>query len=98
MRAYTYTRKDTMALLEAPIPEPGENDVLVKVAGCGVCGTDIHIYRGEVPLARPPRRAGPRDRGHRRGIRAGCARSRPRANRLPGSYHSLWKMRILSER
>lgn len=28
-------------------PEPGPKDVLVRVAACGVCGTDLHIFRGE---------------------------------------------------
>lgn len=32
---------------EEPIPELGENDVLVKVAACGICGTDVHIYHGD---------------------------------------------------
>lgn len=27
--------------------ELGENDVLIRVKSCGVCGTDIHIYHGE---------------------------------------------------
>ena len=28
-----------------PIPELGDDDVLVKVEGCGVCGTDAHEYK-----------------------------------------------------
>lgn len=28
------------------LPEPGEEQVLVKVSACGVCGTDVHIYHG----------------------------------------------------
>ncbi len=27
--------------------EPGRGEVLVKVAACGICGTDVHIFRGE---------------------------------------------------
>ena len=27
---------------EYPIPELGDDDILVKVEGCGVCGTDAH--------------------------------------------------------
>ena len=30
-------------LREVPVPEPGPNEVLVKVGACGVCGTDAHI-------------------------------------------------------
>jgi threonine 3-dehydrogenase len=28
-----------------PVPTPGPHDVLVQVAGGGICGTDLHIYR-----------------------------------------------------
>jgi 2-desacetyl-2-hydroxyethyl bacteriochlorophyllide A dehydrogenase len=32
---------------EVPDPEPGPRDVVVRVAGCGICGTDLHILDGE---------------------------------------------------
>ena len=30
---------------EYPIPELGDDDILVKVEGCGVCGTDAHEFK-----------------------------------------------------
>lgn len=30
---------------EYPMPEVGDDDILVKVEGCGVCGTDAHEYK-----------------------------------------------------
>jgi hypothetical protein len=36
-----------------PLPEPGEGQVLVRVAACGVCRTDLHVVDGELPRARP---------------------------------------------
>ncbi len=54
MRAFVYTGKNRVELKDVPIPVPGEDEVVIKIAGCGVCGTDVHIYHGEVPLARPP--------------------------------------------
>ena len=40
---------------EFPIPEVGDDDILVKVEGCGVCGTDAHEYKvdpfGLIPVA-----------------------------------------------
>jgi L-iditol 2-dehydrogenase len=30
---------------QAPIPAPGVGEVLVKIDGCGVCGTDLHFLR-----------------------------------------------------
>lgn len=39
---------------EFPIPELGDDDILVKVEGCGVCGTDAHEFKndpfGLIPL------------------------------------------------
>lgn len=32
-----------------PIPEVGEHDILLRVAACGVCRTDLHILDGELP-------------------------------------------------
>ncbi len=40
---------------EYPIPALGDDDILVKVEGCGVCGTDVHEWRndpfGLIPVA-----------------------------------------------
>ncbi|MFL5906732.1 MAG: zinc-dependent alcohol dehydrogenase family protein [Solirubrobacterales bacterium] len=36
---------------ELPDPEPGEGQILIEVAACGVCRTDLHIFDGE--LAEP---------------------------------------------
>jgi propanol-preferring alcohol dehydrogenase len=36
---------------ELPVPKPGPQQILIKVAACGVCRTDLHIFDGE--LAHP---------------------------------------------
>lgn len=33
-----------LELIDAPIPQPGPEDVLIKVHRTAVCGTDIHIW------------------------------------------------------
>jgi propanol-preferring alcohol dehydrogenase len=39
---------------ERPIPEPGRDEVLLRVLACGVCRTDLHVADGELPpLGRP---------------------------------------------
>jgi alcohol dehydrogenase, propanol-preferring len=38
-----------LELTEAPQPQPGEGQVLVKVSACGVCRTDLHVIEGELP-------------------------------------------------
>ncbi|WP_319408924.1 6-hydroxycyclohex-1-ene-1-carbonyl-CoA dehydrogenase [uncultured Desulfosarcina sp.] len=39
--------------VEAPIPDPGPGEVLVKVAGCGVCHTDLGFYYNGVKTKSP---------------------------------------------
>lgn len=34
--------------IELPRPEPGEDEVLLKVAACGVCRTDLHVIDGDL--------------------------------------------------
>ncbi|MEF2653741.1 MAG: zinc-binding dehydrogenase [Blautia sp.] len=40
---------------EFPIPELGDDDILVKVEGCGICGTDAHEFKRDpfslIPVA-----------------------------------------------
>ena len=33
---------------EVPVPEPGPEQVLIKVHACGVCRTDLHVVDGEL--------------------------------------------------
>lgn len=41
MRAGVYRDKGSVRVEEVPVPEVGNGEVLIKVAGCGICGTDI---------------------------------------------------------
>lgn len=34
-------------------PEPGPGEALIRVAACGLCGTDLHIYHGRFPAEFP---------------------------------------------
>lgn len=44
-----------LELTEIPVPELGEGEVLVKVAGCGVCHTDLgYFYHGVPTVTKPP--------------------------------------------
>lgn len=53
MRAIVYRGVDDLRLETVPVPEIGAEDILVKVAACGVCPTDIKkIHYGTVA---PPR-------------------------------------------
>ena len=37
--------KEKFEIQHYPIPEPDDDEILVKVEGCGVCGTDAHEYK-----------------------------------------------------
>ena len=41
------TDKRTIEVKEFPMPKVGDNDILVRVEGCGVCGTDVHEWKGD---------------------------------------------------
>jgi propanol-preferring alcohol dehydrogenase len=45
---------EPLRLERRPIPEPGPGEILVRVAACGVCRTDLHIVEGDLPLVRAP--------------------------------------------
>jgi alcohol dehydrogenase, propanol-preferring len=56
MRAMILARPGAGAVeaAEWPIPVPAANEVLVRVAACGVCRTDLHIVDGELPATATP--------------------------------------------
>jgi alcohol dehydrogenase, propanol-preferring len=39
---------------DVPTPEPGPEQVLVRIEACGLCHTDIHAARGEWPIKPSP--------------------------------------------
>ena len=43
-----------LALTERPDPTPGPREVLVKVAACGVCRTDLHVVDGDLTEPKLP--------------------------------------------
>ena len=45
---------EPLRLEELPVPEPAEGQVLLRVAACGVCRTDLHILDGELPRPKLP--------------------------------------------
>src|SRR5512142_245364 len=40
--------------LEVPVPRPGPEQVLIRIAACGVCRTDLHIVDGELTEPKLP--------------------------------------------
>ena len=46
MIATFYEGNHSFSVSDSPVEEPGKEEVRIKVAYCGVCGTDVHIYHG----------------------------------------------------
>ena len=43
-----------LVLAEVPVPKPAQDEVLLQVAACGICRTDLHVVEGELPVRRSP--------------------------------------------
>lgn len=47
MKTVVIQRPNEISVLEQDAPEPGPGQLLIQVMASGICGTDLHIYRGE---------------------------------------------------
>jgi len=54
MKAVVYEGDRRLKVKDVPVPQPGQGEVLLKVFYGGLCGTDMHIYHGVHPRAKPP--------------------------------------------
>ena len=53
MKAFIITKPNKFELVEVKKPTPDHDEVLVKVTAAGLCGTDIHILKGDHPTTFP---------------------------------------------
>lgn len=51
MKAAVFVEPAKIVLDEKPIPSVGPGDALIKVTTTTICGTDVHILKGEYPVA-----------------------------------------------
>src|SRR5271154_1496331 len=54
MKALLLSQYKHLELAELPEPKPGRGEVLVQVAACGICGSDVHGYDGSSGRRIPP--------------------------------------------
>jgi L-iditol 2-dehydrogenase len=54
MKALALVAYNRFELQERPTPDIGPDDVLLKVAACGICGSDVHGMDGSSGRRRPP--------------------------------------------
>ena len=52
MKAAVFVEKGRIVLEDKPIPDIGPQDALIRVTTTTICGTDVHILKGEYPVAK----------------------------------------------
>ncbi|MCB1826429.1 MAG: NAD(P)-dependent alcohol dehydrogenase [Candidatus Competibacteraceae bacterium] len=50
MKATVFVAPGRIELTDKPIPEIGPNDALIRITTTTICGTDVHILKGEYPV------------------------------------------------
>jgi len=53
MKAMVLTAPHELGIDEVERPKPGHNEVLVRITNSGICGTDLKIYKGAIPVRHP---------------------------------------------
>ncbi len=83
MKALLLTAPSKLDYVDFPAPTPADDEVVVRVHACGICGSDIHGWDGSTGRRRPPLimgheasgeivATGPRVTGRRAGDRVTC--------------------------
>jgi len=52
MKAASFIEPGRIELTDKPIPDVGPNDALMRITTTTICGTDVHILKGEYPVAK----------------------------------------------
>jgi len=52
MKAAVFIEPGLIELVDKPIPDVGPNDALMRITTTTICGTDVHILKGEYPVAK----------------------------------------------
>jgi L-iditol 2-dehydrogenase len=54
MKALILAGYKKLELTDLPVPEPREDELLIRVHACGICGSDVHGYDGSTGRRIPP--------------------------------------------
>src|SRR5437763_13012844 len=77
MKALLLSRYNHLEIADLPDPQPGPGEVLIRVAACGICGSDVHGYDGTSGRRIPPIVMGHEAAGVVAATGAGVARYKP---------------------
>ncbi|WP_128140888.1 zinc-binding alcohol dehydrogenase family protein [Janthinobacterium lividum] len=71
MKSIVCDTPGSLRMEQRPVPVPGEGEVLLRIRRVGICGTDMHIFRGTQPFLSYPRVMGHELSGHIDSVPAG---------------------------
>lgn len=54
MKALLLSQPGKLGMAEMPVPDVADDDILVRVRACGICGSDVHGYDGSSGRRIPP--------------------------------------------
>jgi L-iditol 2-dehydrogenase len=77
MKALLLSQYNQLDVADVPAPVPGAGEILVRVAACGICGSDVHGYDGTSGRRIPPIVMGHEASGVVSGVGAGVAGFKP---------------------
>ena len=101
MKALVLTDRNQFSYTDFPMPECGDQEVLIQVKACGICGSDVHGMDGSTGRRRPPIIMGHEASGLSRHCREKC----PPPSRQPTrcglrrcfqvqSVHRTWRLML----
>jgi len=54
MKALMLSAYKKLDLVDMPAPQPGADELLIRIRACGICGSDVHGYDGSTGRRLPP--------------------------------------------
>lgn len=98
MKAQIVKAPYEMEYTEVPVPEISDDEVLIKVKVCGICGSDTSIYTGKYAKDKLPLITGHEFWGRDRRSGKKCQRSESRRQSGSRYLHYLWNLLLLQTR
>ena len=54
MKAMLLSAYKQLDMVDLPVPQPAEDELLIRIKACGICGSDVHGYDGSTGRRIPP--------------------------------------------
>jgi L-iditol 2-dehydrogenase len=54
MKALLLSAYKQLDIVDMPVPQPAEDELLIRIEACGICGSDVHGYDGSTGRRLPP--------------------------------------------